>query len=74
MTGGGLPIALWRRELAGKKQEYAAEQTESRPLYAEVKLLWEEIRARINRALEQERKADQTRQKIQEQGAQGAAQ
>jgi hypothetical protein len=74
MTGGGLPIALWRREPAGKKREYAAEQTESRPLYAEVKQLWEEIRTRIDRALEQERKADQTRQKIQEQGAQGAAQ
>ena len=52
--------------MESKKQEYAAEQTKSRPLYAEIKRLWE-IRSRINQALEQERKADKTHQKTREQ-------
>jgi hypothetical protein len=66
MSDGKFPITQWRKELESKKQEYVAEQTESRPLYADVKRLWE-IRSHINQALEQERKADKTHQKTREQ-------
>ena len=62
---GKLPITSWHNELDKLKQEYATTQSEIKPLYAEVKQLWN-IRFTAEKALDKQRKKEHTQIRTQE--------
>jgi hypothetical protein len=59
---GKLPITIWRKELAALKQDFEEDQTKMKPIYAEVKLLWN-IRYTAERALDKQRQQGKTQTK-----------
>ena len=62
---GKLPITGWHNELDKLKQEYAATQSETKPLYDEVKQLWN-IRFTAEKSLDKQRKKEHTQIRTQE--------